>query len=77
MTATVSNTAEVRADEVSRCYTVEGLAARLECHPNTAYLLITGGKIAYFRVGKKGYRVSERAVRRYEDGLPPALPLAA
>jgi len=59
------------ADDLSKCYTVQGLAARLNCHRNKVYELLAAGKIDYFCLGRKNYRFSERAVRRYEDKLPP------
>ena len=49
------------------------LTERLDISERSAYDLIREGKIGYCLCGKKNYRVSERAVRRFEDRLPPQL----
>jgi excisionase family DNA binding protein len=56
---------------LSKAYSVETLAKRLEVGKRAAYDLIRQGLIGYYCCGAKNYRVSERAVRRFEDGLPP------
>lgn len=63
--------AEAEQAKLSTCYDVEGLAERLDIGVRCAYDLVRDGKIGYCLCGKKNYRISERAVRRYEDGLPP------
>jgi hypothetical protein len=47
------------------------LTERLDISERSAYDLIREGKLGYCLCGKKNYRISERAVRRFEDGLPP------
>lgn len=47
------------------------LTERLDISERSAYALIRDGKIGYCLCGSKNYRVGERAVRRFEDGLPP------
>lgn len=42
------------------------LTKRLQCAECTARDLIQAGKLRYFLVGKKGYRVTEDAVREYQ-----------
>ncbi|MCI1187868.1 helix-turn-helix domain-containing protein [Hymenobacter sp. DH14] len=63
--------AEAEQAQLSKAYDVTALAARLGISTRTAYDLIRNGKIGYCLCGKKNYRISERAVRRHEDGLPP------
>lgn len=63
--------AEAEQVQLSKCYSVETLAARLDISIRSAYDLIRTGQIAYCLCGKKNFRISERAVRRHEDGLPP------
>ena len=47
------------------------LTKRMKMSESSVRKLITTGKLGYFCGAKKAYRVSERAVRRFEDGLPP------
>lgn len=63
--------AQAESAELSKSYTVETLAQRLVVGKRAAYDLIRQGLIGYRCVGAKNYRVSERDVRRFEDGLPP------
>ena len=63
--------AKAEAAELSRAYSVKALAVRLNISERSAYELIRTGQIGYCCAGQKNYRVSERAVRRFEDGLPP------
>jgi hypothetical protein len=45
------------------------LTRRLQISERTARQLLTDGKLGYVCAGKKAYRVSERHVRAFEDGL--------
>lgn len=64
--------AKADAAELSKSYSVKTLAERLSISETAAYDLIRQGRIGYCCAGgAKGYRVSERAVRRFEDNLPP------
>ena len=63
--------AEAEQAQLSKCYSVEALAKRLDISIRSAYDLVRSGRIAYCLCGKKNFRISERAVRRHEDGLPP------
>jgi hypothetical protein len=47
------------------------LTRRLQLSERSIRELITTGRLGYFCAGKKAYRVPERAVRRFEAGLPP------
>ena len=47
------------------------LTERLQLSERTLRELITTGRLGYFCAAKKAYRVPERAVRRFEAGLPP------
>ena len=47
------------------------LTERLDISERSAYALLRDGKIGYCLCGSKNYRVGERAIRRFEDGLPP------
>lgn len=47
------------------------LTERMQASERTIRELITTGRLGYYCAGKKAYRVSERAVRRFEAGLPP------
>lgn len=49
------------------------LTERLDISERSAYQLLRDGKLGYCTCGQKNLRVSERAVRRFEDGLPPLL----
>ncbi len=49
-------------------YTTEELAQRWKVRASTIYDLIRKGKLAAFKVGV-GYRVTDRAVREYEEGV--------
>lgn len=69
--------AEAEQLQLSKSYDMDGLAERLNIGVRCAYDLVRAGKIGYCLGGKKNYRISERAVRRYEDGQPPLLPLDA
>lgn len=51
----------------SLVYSVDGLAARWMVRPDTVRRLIRAGKLRAFRVGKE-YRVTDAAVREYEEG---------
>ena len=50
------------------------LTKRLQLSSRSVRELITTGRLGYCCGAKKGYRVSERDVRRFEDGLPPLAP---
>ncbi len=47
------------------------LTERLDISERSAYQLLRDGKLGYCTCGRKNIRISERAVRRFEDGLPP------
>ena len=65
--------AEAEQAHLSKVYSVETLAVRLDISTRSAYDLVRTGKLGYCLCGKKLYRISERAVRRHEDGLPPII----
>lgn len=48
-------------------YSVEDLAKHWRVNPSTIYGMIRSGKLAAFKVGV-GYRITDRAVRAYEEG---------
>ena len=50
------------------------LTKRLQLSNRSLRELIATGRLGYFCAAKKAYRVTERAVRRFEAGLPPLLP---
>ena len=75
-------TATAEARRLDTVYRIDGernpnldfgglLTERLQLSERTIRELITTGRLGYFCAGKKAYRVSERAVRRFEAGLPP------
>ena len=47
------------------------LTERLDISERSAYQLLRDNKLGYCTCGRKNIRISERAVRRFEDGLPP------
>ena len=47
------------------------LTERLDIGERSAYQMLRDGKLGYCTCGRKNIRISERAVRRFEDGLPP------
>ena len=47
------------------------LTERMQASERTIRALTTTGRLGYYCAGKKAYRVTERAVRRFEAGLPP------
>lgn len=47
------------------------LTERLQLSERSVRELITSGRLGYFCAAKKGYRCSERAIRRFEAGLSP------
>jgi excisionase family DNA binding protein len=61
----------LQASALPPAYCPKDLALRLRISERNAYDLIRNGEIQYVCAGKKNYRISERAVQRYEDGLPP------
>lgn len=63
--------AEAEQARLSQAYSVAALAARLSISERSARELIRNGLIGYCCAGQKNYRVSERAVRRFEDGHQP------
>lgn len=48
-------------------YTVEELAGYWRVQPSTIYGMIKSGKLQAFKVGV-AYRITDRAVRAYEEG---------
>lgn len=52
-------------------YTVEELARYWRVERSTIYTLIRSGRLQAFKVGV-GYRITDRAVRAYEEGRLPA-----
>jgi hypothetical protein len=77
--------AQARADAImqSVVYRVDGeanpnlpfnglLTERLQISERSVRELIATGRLGYFCAAKKAYRSSERDVRRFEAGLPPA-----
>ena len=63
--------AEAEQAQLSKVYSVQTLAIRLEVGESSAYDIIRSGKIRYVCCGKKNYRVSELAVRQYLGDKPP------
>jgi excisionase family DNA binding protein len=61
--------AKAEAAELSKSYSVKGLAVRLGISERNAYDLIRGGHIRYVCCGAKNYRVSEQAVREFHGDL--------
>lgn len=49
-------------------YTVDELARYWRVQPSTIYGMIRSGKLQAFKVGVS-YRITDRAVRAYEEGL--------
>ena len=49
-------------------HSVEELAAYWKVKTSTIYGMIKSGKLAAFKVGV-GYRITDKAVREYEEGL--------
>jgi hypothetical protein len=77
--------AQARADAImqSVVYRIDGeanvslpfnglLTERLQISERSVRELIATGRLGYFCAAKKAYRSSERDVRRFEAGLPPA-----
>ena len=54
-------------DKVGIVWTVEELASHWKVKASTVYGLIRSGRLSAFKVGV-GYRVSNEAVRRFEEG---------
>ena len=52
-------------------YTVEDLARYWRVERSTIYGLIKGGRLQAFKVGV-AYRITDRAVRDFEEGRQPA-----
>ncbi len=78
----VEAAAQAEAIMLSVVYRLEGapdtdlpfqglLTKRLQLSNRSLRELLTTGRLGYFCAAKKGYRVSERDVRRFESGLPP------
>lgn len=49
-------------------YSVPQVADRWQVEKSTIYRMISSGKLPAFRVGKE-FRVTDRAVREYEEGV--------
>lgn len=49
-------------------YTVAQLADHWHCKPSTVYGMIKTGKLQAFKVGV-GYRVTDKALREFEEGV--------
>ena len=48
-------------------YTIEDLAARWQCHPDTIRRMVTSGKLPAFKIGRD-YRIRESDILEYEKG---------
>jgi hypothetical protein len=81
----VEAAAQAEAIMLSVVYRLEGepdadvpfqglLTKRLQLSNRTLREHITCGRLGYYCGAKKAYRVTERAVRRFEAGLPPLAP---
>lgn len=50
-------------------YTVEQVAEIMHCGVNSVYRLIDSGALRSFVIGKKGKRITERALLAYMEGV--------
>jgi excisionase family DNA binding protein len=57
--------AEAEVKKRAQVYTIKELAKELNIGETAAYALIANGEIDYVCPGRKNYRVSEMAVRKY------------
>ena len=55
----------------NRCYTVEDLQNILACGKAAVYALLKRNEFRYFRLGKRGYRISRKSFDEWLDKQDP------